>query len=84
MVIIQEVASNEVRGQLASVGNFVSPIASIGGPMLVAFLASGVFAKAGGLGPALAVVGGTTSALAVLMFAFLSRPYERAMDELRA
>jgi hypothetical protein len=83
-ICIQEAASNEVRGQLGSVSTLLTPIATIGGPMLVPFLASGVFAHSGGLGTALALVGGCSSLVAVTLFALCGREYERAQQELRS
>jgi hypothetical protein len=75
---VQETAPNEVRGQLLGLCGITLFIPSATGASLVAFLASGVFAKAGGLGPALAVVGSLTSLLAIVLFASTGGLYERA------
>jgi MFS family permease len=81
---IQETAPNEIRAQLVGALGIVALIPSLTGSMLVAFVASTLFAKAGALGPALATVGGITSLLAMFLYVFAGGPYERARQEMRA
>jgi MFS family permease len=83
-VAVQDTAPNEVRGQLVGMIGILVLVPSMISSTLVAFIASNLFAKSGGLGPAMALVGGVTSLLAIMLYTFAGGPYERARDEMRA
>ena len=55
----------------------------MGGPMAVAFLATGSIAKVGGLGGAMVAVTIVTTIIAAVMFIFCGPFYERARNEVR-
>jgi predicted MFS family arabinose efflux permease len=80
-LIIQEGAPNQTRGQLCGLNAIIGAIPSLSSAPLVAFFAEHWFATSGGLGPALALVGGTSSLFATVLYASVRAPYIRAVNE---
>jgi MFS family permease len=80
-IVVQEGAPNQTRGQLCGLNAIVNAVPSVGAAPLVAYFADHVFAKSGGLGPAIASVGGVAALIAMVLFALARRPYVRAVAE---